>query len=94
LTPEKLLGLISGEDRVFRRGAQKGESVMTAQTDERGMGAESRPAQLGPFGDIFICLGVLAVLIVIPAIVATLVVTIGDFAMQHVELPNFHVYRN
>ena len=65
---------------------------MIAQTDERRMGIESRQVPLGPLQDVFICLGMLMMLVIVPAIVATLIVTIGDFVLQYIELPKFFVF--
>ena len=65
---------------------------MIAQTDERRIGVESQA--VGPFGDFLICLAILAVMVVVPAILAALIVTVGEFALQHVELPTYFVFRN
>jgi len=66
---------------------------MIGHSDNQLIGPRSKNPPLGP-QDALICLGLLISLIVVPAVIATLIVTVAEFAIAHITLPPFIISPN
>jgi len=66
---------------------------MIGHSNEQLLGARSENPPLG-LNDALLCLGLLIALIVVPAVIATLIVTAAEFAIAHIALPPFIISPN
>jgi hypothetical protein len=66
---------------------------MIGHSDDHLIGGRSQHPPLG-FNDAVLCLALLIFLIVVPAVIAMLLVMVGEFAIAHIALPPFIISPN